>query len=1513
MPPINTSELFGSVHHGGLEPQQLVAPFLPLGAFAPAPVAACGTPSTSPETCTIPAEELCQLSLHLTTFNVLSLGKPGEDREGQAVGEGLAYQPARAALLADQLHRQDVHVAFLQETRADSGQSSAGRYIRFASGATKGQFGTEIWFQRDHVVLSGSPTGSCVQFTKESFTVLAADPRRLLVRFQQGSFSVLFVAVHGPHRATEQCIIESWWQETARLIRHYCRQSLVVMGGDCNASVGSITSRHVGGVAAEDEDTAGESLHGLLRAFDLCLPATMPHCHRGTSFTYVQKHGGQLCRPDFVAVPLEWMCGRTVSFCAPDIQAAHTGPDHVAASVQLTAAYYGAPAGPRLVKRAIRAADVSAPENREAIQAAFRSAPEVGWDVSVHAHAAMLADHMQGALQQISSGPGRKPHHAYLSQATWDLQRQVSGTRRELHRLTHIMRVNDLAVGFKAWAMGVPLSVVVASGRSWQRQAQRASRELHAALKQSCTRLKKACRTDRDKFAADLAHTLATAPTKAAYAAYHQLLAHKRKKAFRLEPLPRVLDADGEVCPDPKASQTRWRDHFAALEAGRSSTFHDLALEASRATHTRGSPHPPTISEVPSLPALRRVLAATKTGKAAGLDSIPPELNRHYAHESAVMLHPLLLKILWSGVEPAGFKGGQAVVLYKGRGDTAECASYRSILLMGTWAKAFHQSVRPGIRRVFEAAAPSLQIGGKKGCSTIYGSHIVRTLARRASLAGTSCYTLFADISAAFYTALLQFVAQVGHNATPSSLAHALEGLNLPSEAISEMNVLLREPSALSAVGASEWLEHLAAAIGSDNWFLMARDTIPVRTGRGTRPGSSWADVLFALLMPRIFLKRDAILRQLGHDTASHTLPWDGNRSLDPCDLSEGTLEVAEITWADDVAIPRQCASAADVAQGLRADTTALTEAFYAYGFTLSYGEHKTAAIVSLRGAGSREAKQHLFGPRGLGGHLPILLEHLPAMRLPLPAKYKHLGTYQAPCGSMIHEIRYRAAQARGAYNEARRKIYKPKAIPLAKKAVYLSAMVLPKLLHGAGTWPPLTKREGKALDGVVWMLYRGVLGVPRDEDQRISAATCLAILRLPDPRTLLRGSRLSYLGQLLRGGPAEVWAAVRADQPYAEMLRADLRWLYAWCWRTVDLPSPDGHWQEWSHFIQTKPGRYKGLCKRAKALAVIQFAVIAALDGLHKALCQISGTSRGVESQHEPRHTEACLPCRRSYPSRTSWAGHAARCHGYRSRAFLLPEDRVCRCCGKLFASIGRLRRHLAAAPRCLTGWGTFRPRKDAASAPVHDLAAPCEWDGEVVPAPGFDFSGGVNGALLQELTALEGGDETAVWEAIVGCIEPLCTLRSTVEAWSSAEPCTEWRREVAQNMLLLLDPDLIADTRQPQRVRSPDCFTCPDWVPLQGIALALSGAVYVLDLEAPPPHVVSPREPTSLTVRDAQAYSAWLEQACAKCAVCTTLAADQPVRLHCPRLQAALGPAAEWLTACGFSFDDRGLFSAA
>ena len=58
--------------------------------------------------------------------------------------------------------------------------------------------------------------------------------------------------------------------------------------------------------------------------------------------------------------------------------------------------------------------------------------------------------------------------------------------------------------------------------------------------------------------------------------------------------------------------------------------------------------------------------------------------------------------------------------------------------------------------------------------------------------------------------------------------------------------------------------------------------------------------------------------------------------------------------------------------------------------------------------------------------------------------------------------------------------------IPLTKKAMFFCPpQSLPKLLHGAGTWPPLTKREYMLYAGTVWALYRGILNVPRDSDQK--------------------------------------------------------------------------------------------------------------------------------------------------------------------------------------------------------------------------------------------------------------------------------------------------------------------------------------------------------------------------------------------------------------------------------------------
>ena len=1506
LPPINRVDLGNNHDHAHLCASELIQPFVPEGAFNSGDTTPSG-PNHEP------GEDIQFFDLRAATFNVLSLGKPKDARPEFEVTQGLAYQPARAALLADQLLAHNIHVAFLQETRADAGSTRVGRYLRYASGAERGQFGTEISFREHHQVLgpaTKSPGGTL--FDKASFVMVYSDVRRLFLRFSSGRLSLLLVALHSPHRATEQSLISGWWQETRTLLQTHVRQSCLLIGGDLNASLGGVTSTHVGGVAAEDEDLPGSWVHDIAKKFGLFLPATFTACHSGQSYTYTQKKGGAHCRPDFLLVPVAWAHERVASWCEPAIQAGHSTPDHVAACAAVQFRSLAKPAGTRHVKRRIRAADICAPENYDAITQVFRSVPRVPWRVSVHAHAAIITQHVQAGLQRVTGPQAARPHHAYLSEDTWQLQKAVSKLRRQFHQLSHRLHCCDLAASFCAWARGLPLRAILFSSCRWQAQAERARQAMHLALTEQCKSLRKACRRDRDVYIGQLAETISKAPSKDAFAAYHAILAHRRKKVCAPDPLPQVLDAQGEVCPDASSMHRRWREHFAALEGGQDTTFRHIADQATSDVVGLQPIHPPAISDVPSFPDLCRVLAATKVGKASGMDSIPAEINRAFTQEVAEVLFPILLKFLWRGTEPVGYKGGQAIIMYKGRGQTSACASYRSILLMNTWAKTLHQAVRPLIRDVFEQSAPALQLGGRSGCSVTFGSHILRGLFRCAHRDNTPAFVLFADISAAFYSALVQLVAHSPSTTSTDGLRTALQGLSLPGDVVDELRTLLQEPSALAQSSASPWLERLAAHIGERNWFVIAGDTIPIATGRGTRPGSSWADVLFALLMPKVLRKHDALLEAHGIAPVRPTFAWDGTQSLAPCSGDATGIPVDEVVWADDIAIPRLCPAVAALACAVRAEATALTEAFLFFGFRLAFGEHKTAAVISVCGPGSRAVKRSLYAHDGLQGQLPILFEHLEAMKLPLPPKYKHLGLLQTPTGSILEEIRHRAALARSTYHEARRKVYKSKAISLARKSTLLATTVLPKLLQGAGAWPPLNKREHQAYAGAVWGFYRGILGVHRDMDQRITASTCFSLLQLPDPDTLLRLTRLSYLAQLIRSGPDTLWAIVRADRPYADMLSDDLVWLYAWVWNTCSLPNPADHWDAWHSFIKAFPNRFKGLCKRARALSISQHTVIAAFDNLHCALADLSGSRAPVHGALQTPHTEICLPCKRSFPSRVLWAGHAARCHGYRSRSFLLPEDRICRTCAKVFATVGRLRRHLTAAPRCLAHWGVFQPSAAAARYQPHAMAPPTVVPGHTVPPPAFDFSPTVSSTLLEALQALCDCTEDEVWEVLESHIEPLQTLRATVMRWKDDGPFSAWRSETADSMLLLLDPEVVAESRQPATDKAGQQPALhPTWSQLCRIPMTHSGPCVSRSLEQPPHHILCHYQPQSLTVRQATAYATWVEAACDMCASCAALAAQQPVTIHCPGLQTALGPALQWLIDCAFLVQEHGLSS--
>ena len=1508
LPPLNTPDLGHDRDHGGMSVSQLLEPFVPPGVRQ----GSAAVPATEPQS-------RRTLWARLATFNTLSLGVATEQGpEISAEATGLAYQPGRAQMLAAQLAAHGVHIACLQETRCEQGSLRTGGYLRYCSGAQRGQWGTEWWF-RDEWDLSW-PSG-CASFRLRAsiFTTIHADPRRLFVRMACDKFRVVFVGLHAPHRATEHSALTAWWDDTHRLIRAHARNDQVVLAGDMNASLGSVSSPFVSDHGAEAEDVPGEALHAILNEFEVLLPATHAHLHSGPHHTYVQKRGQRLCRPDFIGVPPGWAGSESASFLVPDINAGHSCPDHIAAVFD--AVFSCAPASPSDPSKGRRFRLCSLSDaGMDKVEQAIRGFPAPSWDISAHAHAAALTNCVQVALEAAVSKKPARPYRPYLQPESWTLQQQVAAVRRSLHRLQHHLqhhsRLHILAKTFRGWCKRDVLDLAGLAEDGWLKRAHHSTAALLSHLRALGSRLKKACRRDRDEYVSQLADQLACCPTSEIFHRLHSLLGHRRRKKLQVDPLPAVANLDGTMCQDGAETMTRWRNHFGSMEGGQTATMSELiahwdaSIQHSRDDHPW--PSPPTSAMLPTETDLQRLLACAKPGKSPGMDGIPAEIGRKFAGLLAPHLHRLALKTAMRGVEPCGFKAGEIIWFYKGKGPHSSCSSYRAILLLPVWSKVIHQSLRPPMKAHFESRSPSLQLGGKTGCSVVFGCHLVRGVSRVATAAGKSHFTLFADIASAYYCVVQHLVAKWDGRSQQSALAAAAT----PDEEAALEDALaehLLQPTALRAGGASTWLEALTDRLQADNFFLLRGDDKAVMTTKGSRPGSSWADLIFAALMRRILERRNQMRGKCQPLSISMVLPFDGQKTLEPCSADSPGLDVSEVIWADDLAIPRivepeHAATAAGFEAGILAD------AFLEFGFTLTFGPHKTAGLLTLRGRGSRHIRRDVFGAHGLQGRIPVLRETQPGVVLPLVDIYRHLGCQQSPAGSLKAEILYRVSQARATFAEARRKVYKNPHISTRRKGFILGATVIPKLVYGAGAWGPLSTSEFRVFSGAVWGFYRPMLGIKRTDDQRVDASTCFALLGMPSPAVLLQVQRLLYLGQMLRTGPPELWAVLRADRGQASQFQADLRWLHARTWSTTDLPCPMTGWPHWEQFIVHQPGRYKGAIKRAKAIEVCRHTVVASLTGLHRALVQICGMDHASKpSCGDATLTEVCIPCKRAFSSRLAWAGHAARKHGYRSHAFLCAQGRVCLGCGRQYSSSGRLRRHLETRPGCVTSWGRFIPDDTSpVGGDAHPQAPPVQAPGCLDPTAEHHIRTDISLGLFDDLNSHDPEDEQGIWDLISSYVEPIGVLRDTVRAWvRSANSCAA-RRNTADNMLLLLDVELLAEHVQPANpAKAFPQEALPEWGKPGLAPFVLSGPARVFSLESPPRTLLDHALPDSMRLKDAVAFSTWMESCCSVMAHLLEASKASPVCLQCPGIDRALGPAKGWLVHAGFQVSASGVRS--
>ena len=310
------------------------------------------------------------------------------------------------ALILQQLHDIGVHIFALQETRLRRVHTAKSpNYLLFHSHATEaGHFGIIIGFSTQHPHGSFSDeAGNSIEvfFQQNHFSVIAQDPRFVIVRVRTPIIQCIVIAPHAPHTGAEEREIEAWWRKVDDSIpqKYFSWDRILLV--DANARVGSFPSPHVGTWQAENDSEKSDYFIQFLQTNSLWLPATFEVYQKGEGGTWRHNQGKWL-RNDFVAIPMAWQYTSLNAHVSSEVDLSTVKEDHGLAVVEFTAA-----AMP-IAKARTRKLQKRADQDLEWIsQTDLQKLPSVQWDVDVHTHAHLL---QQQLLQQIPKT--KRPSHS---------------------------------------------------------------------------------------------------------------------------------------------------------------------------------------------------------------------------------------------------------------------------------------------------------------------------------------------------------------------------------------------------------------------------------------------------------------------------------------------------------------------------------------------------------------------------------------------------------------------------------------------------------------------------------------------------------------------------------------------------------------------------------------------------------------------------------------------------------------------------------------------------------------------------------------------------------------------------------------------------------------------------------------------------------------------------------------------------------------------------------------------
>eukprot|EP00435_Cladocopium_sp_Y103_P038730 s21_g10.t1 len=1214
-----------------------------------------------------------QFSLSLATLNVGSLFT-GPD----GFGGKLQY-------LREQFHTHCFNVLGLQETRSPAGMSTVDDVLRLSSGSDKGHHGVELWLSLKQPFGHCGNTAVCIR--KNHVQVLHADPRRLLARLAHPSFHCFFLVLHGPQSGRALHERRDWWSDTQELVSRFCSAHPLYVLMDANAKTGPMCEPIV--FSHDDASSANtDFMIQFLSDNALCLPCTCD-IHAGLHHTWTAVDGLSFHRIDYVAIPQEQLTRCVYSAVLDSLEPGTCLDDHRAVGLQLqwSTSHHppdrSKPSQMKFNRHSIRA-------HRDCLQ--LQTIQAADWTADIESQVRAFNHDILHSLHAACPPSRASQKKPFISDSVWSLRQTKLQLQRRLRQARWNQRQDHLRLAFWVWSHrqsgspSEPVDVVLASHAAhtvsitcsfvsltcrYIVTARHLKREL-----QQCKQLhlQSELDTTTDKTSAgELLHLL------------KPFLGSSNPKKQKKAGLPSVRKGDGSICTTPDEATARWTEFFGRMEGGTPLSSQDYRrmwldnLARFRAT----GPFQLSLSEVPSLVELEAAFRRVAVGKAVGEDSIPPEICRYKAVDLARITYPMLLKAFLFGQEAMEHKGGRLAVAWKHRGDARDCQTHRSLLVSSHIGKTIHRALRQRHHSLYTAYMQAQQLGGRPHMPVGIPLHLSRAFMRWQKRLHRPTSLIFLDLTEAFYRIVRPFA--LGGCLSDEDIATIASRLGFAEDTLHQFHAQLAQPSAIQQAGASPFVQRFLQALHSDTWFRIGPDGPLVRTTIGSRPGDSYADVVFGLLWAKLLHRYEQLL--IEHDVLEmipvHDFP-DLFTSPDSSESDVMRVPYLGPTWMDDLNV---C---------LAADSNLALERKTSFALSLlldlcqdlhmqpNLCKGKTEVMFTFRGAEARSYRRKYFSD---ACPLKVIGEHQ-VYAVSVVSRYLHLG-------SLLHhrdvdrvEVTRRLAIAHQAFTTHRRLLYHNPRIAWDKRREIFGSLILSKLVYGLESWTLSSQKVKDQFYSGVMRLYRRLLKLPHDSHS--TDLELLTAVGLPLPDELLRGCRLRYFGTLHNCGAAAHWGLLREDTTWTDLLKADFQWLWAQLHNTVALGDPSQHYAAWKDVLVFHGGYWKKLIKRATAHAIGQRSNHQLALSFHRQTGETLLQYGWVEALPlqvqtcAPSDAFGCMMCGTRHLSHAGECVHMFKCHQRVAPARCLFDETHCPACLREFHARSKVLAHLRHAHRC-------------------------------------------------------------------------------------------------------------------------------------------------------------------------------------------------------------------------------------